>query len=116
MSLKVGDTAPAFSLPSNTGATVSLSDFSGKPVVVVFYPGDDTAVCTKQLNSYNDDLAQFEALDAVGIACSAGAACTSATWEPSHVLLAMGVPLELAIGSLRMTLWPSLTITLPPTA
>ena len=71
MSLKVGDTAPAFSLPSNTGATVSLSDFSGKPVVVVFYPGDDTAVCTKQLNSYNDDLAQFEALDAQVIGISA---------------------------------------------
>ena len=51
-----------------------------------------------------------EALDAVGIECSAGAACTSATWEPSHVLLAMGVPLDLAIGSLRMTLWPSLTV------
>ncbi len=51
-----------------------------------------------------------EALDHAGIECSAGAACTSATWEPSHVLLAMGVPLDLAIGSLRMTLWPSLTV------
>ena len=51
-----------------------------------------------------------EALDRAGIECSAGAACTSATWEPSHVLLAMGVPLDLAIGSLRMTLWPSLTV------
>ena len=51
-----------------------------------------------------------EALDRAGIECSAGAACTSATWEPSHVLLAMGVPLDLAIGSLRMTLWPSLSV------
>ncbi len=51
-----------------------------------------------------------EALDHAGIECSAGAACTSATWEPSHVLLSMGVPLDLAIGSLRMTLWPSLTV------
>ena len=50
-----------------------------------------------------------DALDAVGVECSAGAACTSATWEPSHVLLAMGVPLELAIGSVRMTLWPDLS-------
>ncbi|MBM3140898.1 MAG: cysteine desulfurase [Chloroflexi bacterium] len=53
--------------------------------------------------------ALVEALDALGIECSAGAACTSATWEPSHVLLAMGVPLDLAIGSLRMTLWPTIT-------
>ncbi len=50
-----------------------------------------------------------DALDAVGVECSAGAACTSATWEPSHVLLAMGVPLELAIGSVRMTVWPNLS-------
>jgi len=50
-----------------------------------------------------------EALDALGIEASAGAACTSATWEPSHVLLAMGVPIELAIGSLRMSLWPNLS-------
>ena len=49
-----------------------------------------------------------EALNGVGIECSAGAACTSATWEPSHVLLAMGLTVELAIGSLRMSLWPTL--------
>ncbi|MBX7112344.1 MAG: cysteine desulfurase [Dehalococcoidia bacterium] len=52
--------------------------------------------------------AVVEALNALGIEASAGAACTSATWEPSHVLLAMGVPIELAIGSLRMSLWPAL--------
>ena len=49
-----------------------------------------------------------EALDHLAVACSAGAACTSATWEPSHVLLAMNVPIDLAIGSVRMTTWPSL--------
>ena len=49
-----------------------------------------------------------EALDAEGFETSAGAACTSATWEPSHVLLAMDIPLELAIGSLRLSLWPAL--------
>jgi cysteine desulfurase len=50
-----------------------------------------------------------EVMDGAGIECSAGAACTSATWEPSHVLLAMNVPLEMAIGSVRMTVWPSLS-------
>ncbi len=49
------------------------------------------------------------ALDRMGVACSAGAACTSATWEPSHVLLAMNVPIELAIGSVRMSTWPTLS-------
>jgi peroxiredoxin Q/BCP len=41
-----------------------LSEFRGRAVVLVFYPGDDTPVCTKQLNSYNNDLEQFEQLDA----------------------------------------------------
>jgi peroxiredoxin Q/BCP len=40
-------------------------------VVIVFYPGDDTPVCTKQLNSYNDELSQFTDLDAVVLAISA---------------------------------------------
>jgi len=48
-----------------------LSDFLGQPLVVVFYPGDDTPVCTKQLNSYNNDLSQFEALNAQVVAISA---------------------------------------------
>ena len=51
--------------------------------------------------------ALVDELDRLGIESSAGAACTSATWEPSHVLLAMGIPLEMAIGSLRMSLWSS---------
>jgi len=48
-------------------------------------------------------------LDEVGIAASSGAACGSSTWEPSHVLIAMGLPLETAVGSLRLTLGPSNT-------
>ncbi len=71
MSIGVGDQAPDFSLPSTGGSDVALKDFVGRPVVLVFYPGDDTPVCTKQLNSYNDDLAQFEALDAQVLGISA---------------------------------------------
>lgn len=71
MSISVGDAAPPFSLPRTGGGQGSLDDFLGKPLVLVFYPGDDTPVCTKQLNSYNDDLSQFEALDAQVVAISA---------------------------------------------
>ena len=48
----------------------------------------------------------LDATDAAGIACSAGAACGATTLEPSHVLLAMGVPLELAAATLRFSLGP----------
>ncbi len=71
MTVGIGDQAPSFTLPSNLGHDISLSEYLGRPVVLVFYPGDDTPVCTKQLNSYNDDLAQFEALDAQVLAISA---------------------------------------------
>ena len=71
MSISVGDRAPAFALPSTGGSTVSLADFAGRPVVLVFYPGDDTPVCTKQLNSYNNDVEQFESLDAQVLGISA---------------------------------------------
>jgi peroxiredoxin Q/BCP len=71
MSLAVGDPAPDFSLPATGGEQVSLAQFRGRPVVLVFYPGDDTPVCTKQLNSYNDGLDEFEGLDAQILGISA---------------------------------------------
>lgn len=67
----VGDRAPDFTLPGTGDRTWSLSEFAGRPVVLVFYPGDDTPVCTKQLNSYNDGLEQFEGLDAQVLGISA---------------------------------------------
>jgi peroxiredoxin Q/BCP len=71
MAVGVGDSAPDFTLPATGGGTVSLHDFAGHPVVLVFYPGDDTPVCTKQLNTYNDEFAQFEQLDAHVLGISA---------------------------------------------
>jgi peroxiredoxin Q/BCP len=71
MAVGVGDAAPDFTLPATGGGSVSLHDFAGHPVVLVFYPGDDTPVCTKQLNTYNDEFAQFEQLDAHVLGISA---------------------------------------------
>jgi cysteine desulfurase len=48
-------------------------------------------------------------LDDVGVCASAGSACASGAMEPSHVLLAMGIPRDTALGSLRMTLGPTTT-------
>ena len=71
MSLSVGDTAPDFELPGTGGRDYTLAEFAGRPVVLVFYPGDDTPVCTKQLNSYNDGIEQFAELDAQVLGISA---------------------------------------------
>lgn len=71
MSVSVGDKAPDFTLPGTGGKSYSLSDFRGQPVVLVFYPGDDTPVCTKQLNSYNNELEQFSQVGAQVLAISA---------------------------------------------
>ena len=71
MSISVGDIAPEFTLPATGGRTIKLSDFRGQPVVVVFYPGDDTPVCTKQLCSYSNELSQFADVGAQVLAISA---------------------------------------------
>jgi peroxiredoxin Q/BCP len=64
VTLKTGDRAPDFTLPGTGGQDYSLADERGHVVVLAFYPGDDTAVCTVQLNSYNDDLSEFTELGA----------------------------------------------------
>lgn len=71
MAIGIGDTAPDFSLPGTGGTNYSLSQYRGQPVVIVFYPGDDTPVCTKQLNSYNDELDAFNGVGAQVLAISA---------------------------------------------
>ena len=71
MSISVGDQAPDFSLVGTGHVTHSLNAYKGKTVVLVFYPGDNTPVCTKQLVCYNNELAQFSELDAQVLALSA---------------------------------------------
>ncbi len=70
----VNQPAPDFTLPAwATGGatTLTLSEQRGSPVVLAFYPGDDTPVCTKQLCSYQDDLAVLTGLGATLWAISA---------------------------------------------
>jgi peroxiredoxin Q/BCP len=66
----VGDLAPAFTLPGTGGRSYSLEEYRGKPVVLVFYPGDNTPVCTNQLNTYTRSIEQFEGVDAQILAIS----------------------------------------------
>jgi peroxiredoxin Q/BCP len=70
MAIAVGDPAPEFTLPGTGGRDYSLSDYAGHNVVLVFYPGDNTPVCTVQLNEYTREIEQFGRLDAQVLAIS----------------------------------------------
>lgn len=65
----VGQLAPEINLPDALGNTWKLSAARGKPVVLLFYPADETPVCTKQMCSLRDNWAQYQATGAevVGI-------------------------------------------------
>ncbi|MFN2382193.1 MAG: peroxiredoxin, partial [Guyparkeria sp.] len=62
--LSVGDTAPAFALPDQDGATRSLSDYRGQWLVLYFYPKDDTPGCTTEACSFRDNINRLIAQDA----------------------------------------------------
>ena len=59
MPLSIGDTAPDFTTKDTNGATVKLSDYAGKTVVLYFYPKDDTPGCTKEACSFRDNYGQY---------------------------------------------------------
>ncbi len=71
MTLKIGDQAPVFSLPTETGECVTLDDFRGKTVVLFFYPKDDTPGCTKESCEFRDLNTQFSRKGAVVLGVSA---------------------------------------------
>ena len=63
--LKIGESAPEFTLPAHTGGEISLSDYRGKqPVVLYFYPKDMTPGCTKEACSFRDLNREFGAAGA----------------------------------------------------
>ncbi|HEY6532649.1 MAG TPA: peroxiredoxin [Acidimicrobiales bacterium] len=73
--ISVGDQAPDFTLDGTDGTDAgqrpySLAEFRGEPVVLVFYPADNSPICTVQLRSYTDDIASFAELGAQVLALS----------------------------------------------
>jgi thioredoxin-dependent peroxiredoxin len=68
--VREGDPAPDFTLESDEGEQVSLSQFRGKPVVLYFYPKDDTPGCTAQARGFRDDWEEYRRRGAVVIGVS----------------------------------------------
>ena len=70
MSVSIGEKAPNFTLRNTAKAEVSLSDFEGKNVVLLFFPLAFTGVCTTELCTMRDDIASYQGLDAEILAIS----------------------------------------------
>lgn len=69
--IEEGKKAPAFTLTSDTGKKVKLSDFAGQPVVLYFYPKDDTPGCTKEACAFRDAQSELASAGAVLLGVSA---------------------------------------------
>jgi len=84
----VGDVAPDFTLPSQSGEEVSLRDFIGRKraIVLFFYPKDDTPGCTKEACSFRDGYEQFEELQAEVIGISSDSVRSHERFVEKHGL------------------------------
>jgi thioredoxin-dependent peroxiredoxin len=101
-----GTAAPDFSLPDQTGTVRTLADFSGRWLVLYFYPRDDTPGCTKQACAFRDDIAALRAAGAQVVGVSVDGVESHAAFARKH-----GLPFPLladtegdvaaAYGSLR---------------
>lgn len=68
--IDAGRKAPAFTLEDQSGKKHALKDYAGKPVVLYFYPKDDTSGCTKEACQFRDQLPDFKKLKAVVLGVS----------------------------------------------
>ena len=83
----VGSKAPNFTLPSQSGELVSFRDFLGeKPVVLFFYPKDDTPGCTKEACAFRDEYEQFSELDTEVIGISSDSVDSHKSFAKKHNL------------------------------
>ena len=70
MSPQIGDKAPAFTMPADGGGEVSLASLKGRPVILYFYPRDDTPGCTTEACGFRDAMPDFSKLDAAIVGVS----------------------------------------------
>jgi len=64
MALNVGDKAPSFKLKNQDAKVISLADLKGKPIILYFYPKDDTPGCTKEACNFRDEFPKFGKMNA----------------------------------------------------
>ena len=84
--IAVGAKAPDFTLPDASGKLVTLSAFKGKPVVLYFYPKDDTPGCTQEACDFRDNLAAFRKLGCTVLGVSPDSVKSHAKFAAKHAL------------------------------
>ena len=84
--LEVGTKAPEFTLPDKDGTAVSLADFSGKKVVLYFYPKDKTPGCTRQACAFAGAYEEFKKINAVVIGVSKDSVASHQKFAEKHNL------------------------------
>ncbi|MGD0563327.1 MAG: peroxiredoxin [Roseiarcus sp.] len=84
--LDIGDAAPDFELPADGGRSVSLSRLRGKPIVLYFYPKDDTSGCTAEAIAFDALRDKFDAAGAVVLGMSPDSAASHAKFKRKHDL------------------------------
>src|SRR6188474_1208370 len=84
--VEVGDAAPDFELPGTGGVTFKLSEHRGHNVVLAFYPGDATTVCTAQFCSYRDNSERLDGLEAEVVGISPQSVDSHERWTEEQQL------------------------------
>ena len=84
--LEVGTKTPEFTLPDKDGNAVSLADFSGKKVVLYFYPRDNTTGCTRQACAFAGTYEEFKKINAVVIGISKDSVASHQKFAEKHSL------------------------------
>jgi peroxiredoxin Q/BCP len=84
--MKIGENAPDFTLKDGDGNDWKLSEQRGKTVVLLFYPGDNTPVCTKQLCSVRDNWADYQKTGATVVGISTDSARSHKGFSEKHNL------------------------------
>jgi thioredoxin-dependent peroxiredoxin len=84
--IDLGRTAPAFALKDQTGRTHRLADYAGRPVVLFFYPKDDTPGCTKEACAFRDELPRFARHKAVVLGISGQGEASKAKFASKYGL------------------------------
>lgn len=86
MPLPSGAPAPDFTLPDENGVPRRLSDFRGRPLVLYFYPKDDTPGCTVEACSFRDDYAEYLQADVLVLGISPDSPASHARFKQKHRL------------------------------